>query len=135
MDKLARDSVAAVWEVLWSRGDNDVQTYDKTMSMMDTMERVMENAGITPKDVADWIRQDRLEIDGLAGVQSQPEKEAERADHKAMAERIMFLHYRKLHEKEQKFLESVTERIDAEGWFLSPKQKKWLFDLGRKYGV
>lgn len=130
MDKLTRNSIAALWEMLWTAGDSGTQRV-----AIDSMFGVMEASGITHTDVANWIRQDMMEIAGMEDVQSKPEQIAEQQEHKALAERILFLHYRNLHDKEKKFLESVVERINKEGWFLSPKQRKWLFDLGRKYGV
>lgn len=130
MDKLTRNSIAALWEMLWTAGDSGTQRV-----AMDTMFGVMEASGITHKDVADWIRADRLEIGGMDGVLSKPEQEVERQEHRDMAKKVLSANYRKLHEKERKFLESVMEQIEVEQRFLSPKQKKWLFDLARKYGV
>lgn len=138
MDKHVRESVAALWEMMWTVPHSGMSADEQTarvMMTMGSMTAVLQAAGVTHGDIADWIRQDRVELPDLEGVNSKGEDNQERDEQLALAERVMFLHYRKLHEKEQKFLESVTEQIRDEGRYLSPKQKKWLFDLARKYGV
>lgn len=136
MDKLTRDSVAALWELLWSdEGRGDDEYFSHVINTARAMRAVLDSSGSTVKDVADWIRQDRLEIEGMEDVKTKVEEDQEIAEHFGLATAVHDKHYNRLNVNEAKFILSVTERLSVEKRTLSDKQKKWLFAIARKYGV
>lgn len=136
MDKATRDSVAVLWETMVSaiRGGT-LDNWALIEHLMKGMDASLKAGGYTQADVAKWIREDKLEIEGFGDAQSMTDQEKEREEHLLMAEALIMNRYKILNMKEKQFLESVVKQIKEEERFLSPKQKKWLFDIARRYGV
>ena len=136
MDKAVRESVAALWEPMAAAIGNGALANGLLIeSMMKAINTSLEAGGYTHKDVADWLRKDMLVIDGMDEVKTKPEEDEEVAMHFAMVRAIIDKHMAVLHPKEAKFVTSIGERLGVEGRPLSYKQREWLFQIARKYGV
>lgn len=131
MDEATRESVAALLELIWT-GTPTREEQDRYLA---AIEAALDMRGHTPKELADWIRQDRLEIEGMMEVKTKPEEEEEIAMHYVMVTGLLGKHSGIMHPKEHKFILSVKDRLEIEKRPLSYKQREWLFSIGRKYGV
>lgn len=129
MDKSVRESVAALWELLWS--DNagpDAEYYDHIINTARSMRTVMDHGGVSVKDIADVIRGGNDNVKD-AEVEAQPdtiEYLKREAEWLLMNARIPKGHIA------NGFLESLVSRLD-QGLTPSRKQRAWLNDLLRKH--
>ena len=129
MDKAVRDSIAALWEVLWVEdGRSNEEYYEHIITTAHAMRAVMDSGGVSVKDVGDWLRKDMLVIEGMEGAMTNGEEEYVMEQQLELAEKV---HHQwrsniiNLDSKELKFVESVIGRLRDEQRMLSVKQRKW----------
>lgn len=139
MDKAVRDSIAALWEVLWVEdGRSAEEYYEHIITTAHAMRAVMDSGGVSVKDVGDWLRKDMLVIEGMDGAMTNGEEEYVMEQQLELAEKV---HHQwrnnviNLDSKELKFVESVIGRLRDEQRMLSVKQRKWLYDIARQQRV
>ena len=128
MDKAVRGSVAALWESFWG------STAEQRPAVLVAMSATMTAGGVTVRDVADWIRQDRVELPDMSDVSIKPEGQRRTEEQMDLVKALANYHYNKMSKTESAFIESVAQQLD-DGRYLSSKQAAWLNGLGRKYGV
>ena len=139
MDKAVRESIAALWEVLWVEdGRSNEEYYEHIITTAHAMRAVMDSGGVSVKDVGDWLRKDALVIEGMGEVMTNGEEEYVMEQQLELAEKV---HHQwksnviNLDSKELKFVESVIGRLRDEQRMLSVKQRKWLYDIARQQRV
>ena len=139
MDKVVRDSIAALWEVLWVEdGRSNEEYYEHIITTAHAMRAVMDSGGVSVKDVGDWLRKDMLVIEGMEGAMTNGEEEYVMEQQLELAEKV---HHQwksnviNLDSKELKFVESVIGRLRDEQRMLSVKQRKWLYAIARQQRV
>lgn len=131
MDKMVRDSVAALLDLVEeSRGHGaDVVFY------VNTIHDVLAAEGKTLKDVANYIRQDVMVIEGMESVPHNLEVEQRIDLYKEWLAAIkaspVSSHFPF---KETKFIDSVGQWLDA-GRELTPKQRRWFLDICKRANV
>ena len=76
MDKAVRESIAALWEVLWVEdGRSNEEYYEHIITTAHAMRAVMDSGGVSVKDVGDWLRKDALVIEWMGEVMTNGEEE------------------------------------------------------------
>lgn len=142
MQPEVRESVASLWEAMAGNRSMGLST-----AMWDAMDAALKTGGATVKDVADWIRGDKLVVHDLSTPKHSPYMAAWptgcTTEEEAVQRGMYYLG--KIHGRyiiwrgvkkstEAEFLESIRKRMGDEGRWLSVKQKLWLDRIAVKIG-
>lgn len=131
MDKRVRDSVAAMLDLIEDSAGHGADM----VFYMNTMRDALKVEGKTLKDVANYIRQDVMVIEGMESVPHNLEVEQRIDLYKEWLGQIkaspVSSHFPF---KETKFIDSVGQWLDA-GRELTPKQRRWFLDICRRANV
>lgn len=150
MQQDVRESVAALLETAMAEHSDVI-----TLTTIKAINTVLVSGGHTPKDVGDWLRKGQsVEVksaevgfsykksDGtkwrpsaLAPIPSGfTEEEACKKGAEYLERHFAYPTFT-MEEKEKDFVNSVYKRLAMQKRWLSVKQKRWLDEIARKYGV